>query len=78
MKVPFKETRWLLLKVPPESATAEMFRSVMFTESPSAACEVETGILKSPIPRPIIAKTEVMRENPIRIGLNFGTDLDTR
>jgi hypothetical protein len=50
----------------------------MFTESPSAACEVETGILKSPIPRPIIAKTEVMRENPIRIGLNFGTDLDTR
>jgi hypothetical protein len=78
VKVPFKETAWLLLKVPPESATAEMFRSVMLTESPSAACEVATGILRSPIPRPTIAKTDVMREDPIPISLNFGTDLVTR
>jgi hypothetical protein len=78
VKVPFKETTWLLLKVPPESATAEIFNPVMLTESPSAACEDATGTLRSAIPRPTIAKTDVMREDPSRIGLNFGADSNTR
>jgi hypothetical protein len=78
VKVPCKETTWLLLKVPPESATAEIFNPVMLTESPSAACDDATGILRSPIPRPTIAKTDVTREDPSRIGLNCGADSNTR
>jgi hypothetical protein len=65
---------WLLLKDPTESATAEMFNAVMFTESPSAACEVPVGRARRAIPRLTVAKTDVIRDQPSRTDLNFGAN----
>jgi hypothetical protein len=64
VKVPRKKTTWLLLRVPPESATAEMFIPVMFTVSPSAAWDGEIGRARSPKLSAATASTDVEREYP--------------
>jgi hypothetical protein len=43
VNVPFITTTWLLLSGSAAPDRAEILRPVMFTESPSAACEVAIG-----------------------------------
>jgi hypothetical protein len=64
VKVPVKKTTWLVLKVPPDPAIWEMFRPVMFTALPSAACECVIGTAKRPSPSPATIKADARRENP--------------
>ena len=76
MKVPVKETMCWAPAVPPESATAEMFKLVILTESPSAACESIAGKNRSPNPIAAIS-TSALLEYPSLFRLILGEDLNT-